>query len=433
MPTIKELTDSLASTLKVARDIAADAEAKARDFTAEERTIITKAMEDANGIKAKITAAKADTDMAASLKAMGHDLGLTGAPGSLPTTEVKAGARTSVGAQFVGSTEYKSMLAAHPNGQISESAGVRSQPFGVKALVTGLSDTSAGAMIQSDWLGIQDRGTMVRPLTVTDIITVSQTDSDTIDYARITGFTNNAAPVAEATTAGPQTVSGAALVDAAGSGVKPESAMTFDRQTTTVKTLAHWMPVTKRALSDASQIRGLIDEFLRYGLLEELEDQIVMGVGTGENFTGINSTSGIQTQAWDTDIITVLRKARSKVLGPNARRRPNAILMNPADGDSLALLKDGNGQYVFGGPAIAGGATQVWGMPIVESEIVPTGFAFVGDFRRCVLWNREQTTIQVSDSHSNFFVRNIVAILAEMRAAFTCLQPAAIVKADIAA
>jgi HK97 family phage major capsid protein len=57
----------------------------------------------------------------------------------------------------------------------------------------------------------------------------------------------------------------------------------------------------------------------------------------------------------------------------------------------------------------------------------------VGDFRKCVLWEREGASIQVSDSHANFFIRNMVAILAEMRAAFGILQPNALVEIDLTA
>jgi hypothetical protein len=39
----------------------------------------------------------------------------------------------------------------------------------------------------------------------------------------------------------------------------------------------------------------------------------------------------------------------------------------------------------------------------------------------------------VSDSHSDFFIRNMVAILAEMRAAFAVLQPNAFVEIDLTA
>ena len=51
--------------------------------------------------------------------------------------------------------------------------------------------------------------------------------------------------------------------------------------------------------------------------------------------------------------------------------------------------------------------------------------ALVGDFRQAVLWEREGVSLAVSDQHADYFVRNLLAILAEMRAAFGVLDPEA--------
>jgi HK97 family phage major capsid protein len=102
--------------------------------------------------------------------------------------------------------------------------------------------------VQNDWRGLQTGlEAFQRPLRLRDVVTPGSTTSDTIEYARITGVTNNAAPVPEAT-------------EVAGtSGTKPMSGMTTAKVTTPVRTIAHWIPVTRRALSDAAQIRTLID------------------------------------------------------------------------------------------------------------------------------------------------------------------------------
>ena len=56
------------------------------------------------------------------------------------------------------------------------------------------------------------------------------------------------------------------------------------------------------------------------------------------------------------------------------------------------------------------------------SEGVTEGTALVGDFRQAVLWEREGVSLLVSDQHADFFTRNLLAILAEMRAAFGVLD-----------
>jgi HK97 family phage major capsid protein len=286
-------------------------------------------------------------------------------------------------------------------------------------LITGLSDTSAGAFVTNDvYSGTFGQG-LQRPLTIRDIVTNGTTNSDTVEFVKLTAQTNAAAPTAEATATG----------DA--SGAKPESAITLAKVTTTVKTIAHWIPATKRALSDAGQLRTLIDSFLRYGLEEELEDQMMSGNGTGENFTGIASTSGVQAQAWDTDILVTTRKGRTKVRTVG-RAVPTAYVLHPTDWETIDLLQDNEARFYGAGP-FGMSPARLWGLPVVESEAATVGVGYVGDFRKCVLWDREQASVQVSDSHSDFFIRNMVAILAELRAAFGIVQPNALVSLDLTA
>lgn len=302
--------------------------------------------------------------------------------------------------------------------------GVRTSQFGnspavdVKTLLTGASSTSAGALIVNDRKPILD-SFYQRPLTIRDLITIGQTDSDTVEYVRVTGVTNNAAMVAEATATGDST------------GTKPESAMAMAIVTEAVKILAHWIPATRNALADAGQLRTLIDEFLRYGIDEELEDQIVSGSGTGQNFTGIYNTSGIIAQAYSTDILTSLRKGRTQVR-VQGRTNATAYAMNPADWETVDLLKDNENRYYFGGPQVLGNP-RIWGLPVVESEAITVGLPIVADWSKAVLWDRMQTQILVSDSHSDFFIRNMIAILAEMRAAFGVIRAKAFATVDIIA
>jgi HK97 family phage major capsid protein len=425
----KELTD----TLTPVRDLAAKAEAEGRDLTAEERTQITDAVTKATGVKARIDQAKADDGLSKQLAELGDGIGLlpeaakgrtdVGGDGSALWTPRKGGG--TLGEAFAKSDQLRAMLKQYPNGRIPERAVVNSAPFGAKTLITS-GDTSAGAFVQPDYRGLQvGLDLFQRPLTIRNLITNGTTSSDTVEYVRVTGITNNAGPVAESTaTADPGSMTPA-------NGVKPESALALAKVTETVRTIAHWLPATTRALADAGQIRTLIDAFLRYGIEEELEDQMVNGSGTGENFTGISNVSGIQTQAWDTDILTTTRKARTLVRTVG-RSIATAYVMNPADWETIDLLQDNEARYYFGGPIRLGQPT-LWGLPVVESEAVPEGTAYVADWRKAVLWDREQATITVSNSHANFFIRNMVAILAEMRAAFGVLQPSAFVEIDMAA
>jgi HK97 family phage major capsid protein len=316
------------------------------------------------------------------------------------------------------SPNYKDFLAryAGTDGIIKQSTkGIQSTPFSAstKDLITGTSATSAGAAVRNDLYAPITDLIGQRDLTVVDLVTKGSTASDTVEYVRVTGKTNNASPVVEASAA-----SGTW-------GTKPESAIALEVVSTTVKTIATWLPITKRAASDAPQVRTLVDSFLRYAILEELEDQILTGAGTGENFTGILQTANINTVgSAGTDIDAIVDGIRAIRLD---RRRPDAVVFHPNDwySTNFLLAKDGvTGGYLIGDPrASVDQLNQLWGLRVVVTEAMTENTALIGEFRQAVLWEREGVTLSMSDSHSDFFVRNLLAILCEGRWAFGCLDP----------
>lgn len=433
MKTAIELEAEKLVYLEKGRTIAAKAEDEGRNLTPAERTEVMELVGKARETHSSILELSGDAKLRDELNVLGLPAGDL-AKGAAAV----AGAGQTLGEKFTTAPEFKGWLSslATSTGRIPDSAKGITSPavsFGMKDLVTGVAPTSGGALVSNDWRGLLDGlAQFQRPLTIVDLITRGQTGGDTVEYARVTGFTNNAATVAEALTEvaiGANAGGSIGVVSDLEAGLKPKSGLALEKVTASVKTIAHWLPATKRALSDAAQIRTLIDQFLRYGLEEELEDQIVLGNDTGENFEGILEVDGTQAQAWDTDLLTTTRKARTLVRTVG-RARPTAFVFHPNDNERIDLLKNGNGDFYFGGPQANPGG-PLWGLPRVESEAMPEGTGMVADWRMAVLWDREEAGIQVSDSHADFFVRNLVAILAEMRAAFGVIRPKAFVEIDL--
>lgn len=430
----KSIRDAILREVKAARAIAETAETEERELTDVERDTIQEHLGKAQTIEKN---GKAEDAMSAQMKALTDGLGVGAASDTMGvgiapegSPAEKSAKRLSMGERFIGSPEFTALGKSVPNGQFSEKARVQSGVVQFKDLLTGADhDTSAGALLRPDYRGMLDPFYQ-RPLTLRDIVAGGTTSTDTIEYVRLVSVTNNAAPVAEATSSA--VIDGTDVTPVMG-GVKPESGMEFEKDSTTVKTIAHWIPATKRALADASQVRTLIDQFLRYGLEEELEDQILAGNGVGENFLGLANTSGVQTQSAPgsgQDNFDITRMARRKVrIG--GRARPSAYVMNPIDWEKFELMRDGNDRFYAGGPFNMA-TPSLWGLPVVESEVIPAGTAWVGDWKQAVLYDREQAGIQVTDAHADFFIRNLVAILAEMRAAFAVLRPSAFVKITLA-
>lgn len=430
-----------------ARDIAANAEAAARELTQDEYAEIAKCID---GVKAKNAEIRQGNANRAAVQELGELLKAEEA-GDLNNEALKNTTRgllakaVSLGSTFTDSDQYKGLMDAF-GGRIPEGAkGIHTAPMpvkgGLKALVTSGTDAgSADYLVQPQRLGVVPGMPYVAPM-LRQIITVGTTNSDKIEYAQINeegvgGTASNAASVAEATTAGPSTTETAntttgaiTSTPVAGAGVKPESALTFRKASADVITVAHWMPVTKRALSDAAQIRTMIDQFLRRGLDREIDRLILNGdadtpVGD-EEWNGILNTTGVQNQAFDTNLPQTIRKAISKVTvkgGP-----VDAVLVSPETDEALDLMTDGNLRYFGNGP-FGNGPSTIWGRPrIVVPALTGLNKFILGDFSQCVLWDREQAGVTVTDSHADFFVRNLVAVLAEARAAFGIFNPGLLV------
>jgi HK97 family phage major capsid protein len=321
---------------------------------------------------------------------------------------------------------------AGADGRIREVSNIKSAEyvvpgFGAKALVTGTSDTSGGAFIRNERLGGATDLIGQRELMLRQLCTNITINSDTFEYVQVTGKTNNAAGVAEATTSADPAISGATpgpYTVAAASGVKPESALTFAVVSSPVETIAHLMPITRRAAADAPQVRQMVDAFLLYGLAEEEEDQIINGDGTSPNLRGILNVSGISTvgsAGTDIDaIVDAIRTIRAD------RRRPTAVVVHPNDWYSTGFLlaKDSQNRYLLGDPrASIDQLNTLWGLRVVVTEAMTENTALVGDFTQAVVADRQQAALYMTDSHKDWFGRNLLAVLAEERLGFGVLDP----------
>lgn len=337
----------------------------------------------------------------------------------------------TLGQALVENPEVKAWVAkATGNGisQIPDSYSVKDFPsiehsgFGLtegKGLVY-TSNTSGGALVRRDYGPTQDYP--LRPLTIRDAITILRTTSNLIEFVRVTSKTRAAAIVPEATA-----TTSTGYSDAA----KPEASMALEIVQAAVQTIAVWMPATRQILSDAPQLQSMIDAFLRDDLELELEEEVISGPGGAGHFTGIENTSGLTPQAFDTDVLTTTRKARTAAL-ITGRTASTGFLMNPYDWEALDLTKDQENRYYFGGP-LSLGTKMLWGLPVFESEVIPRGTAYTGNLRTIVVWDRERPVTRVAEQHDDFFTHNMIAILTELRAAMGVLRPASLVKIDLVA
>lgn len=253
-----------------------------------------------------------------------------------------------------------------------------------------------------------------RLLTIRSLIPVGSTESNLIEYAKENVFTNNAGP--QYSSPNRENVA------------KNESGITFTLATAAVITIAHFVPASRQVLSDASLLRGYIENRLTYGLKLEEEDEILNGDGTGGVLDGLRNQATPYAGAVSGDqALDTLLRAMLQVTTGSEFVADGAVLSH-TDWTGILLLKDSQGRYLFGDPG-AQQAPRVWGRPVVPTNSLAAGNFLVGAFSMaCQLWDREQATVRVAEQHSDFFVKNMVAILAEERVALTVYRPTALIK-----
>jgi Phage capsid family len=270
-----------------------------------------------------------------------------------------------------------------------------------KALITGVSDTSAGAFITQEpgEFAPQPR----RRLRILDLVRSYETSVDAIEYARQTTFTNVAAEVAEATSAT--------------TGTKPEATIAFEKRTEAVRNFPVWVPATRRGLSDVDGMREVVDGQLTYAARRALEEAVV---------TAMVADAG-STQAKGADALPV---ATLKLLTTlrNADVEPTAALLNPLDYETLRTLS-GTSPYLSGPPITVddSGVERLFAIPLIVSASVPDDTALIADMSSVGVWLRS-LQVYVSESHASYFIHNLAAILCELRAALAVLVPAGVGK-----
>lgn len=317
----------------------------------------------------------------------------------------------SLGQAFVQSQEFKNY---NPSSQgRSEAVGVKS--FFQKTLTGAPLGNVPGYLYQPGRVpGILAPAERVER--VRDLMNVIPTSQGAIEFVRETGFINEADAV-------PEFVAGS-------EGNKPRSGLSFSLESASMKTVAHWLPVTRQILADAQGLQGYIDSRLVYGLKIAEDQQLLYGDGLNQNLQGIMTCPGVQQYNWSQGVVgdsklDAIRRAMT--LARLAEYPVTGLVLNPSDWEDIELLKGDDGHYIWIN-VNSGGQQVLFKVPVIESSAIMQGDFLTGAFAMAAtLWDREDASIQISDSHEDFFTKNLIAIRAEERLCTTIYRPEAFV------
>lgn len=252
-----------------------------------------------------------------------------------------------------------------------------------------------------------------RQLTVMPTVMQGSTASNIIYYSKELLWTNNAAITAEGVT-------------------KPESVLTFEEANTSVKTIPHFLKVSKQALADSTFLASYIDRRLRHGVNNAVESYVINDTTDGW-LAVANST--VVSPLLTVDIYGLASKMKYAVIA--ADYEPSFFYMNPADWATAETTRRGTGDGAF--IAASGAVSYVnngltpllWGLPVVLSNNVPVGTMVCKSADADMYANRESTVVEMFEQDGDNVTTNLVTIRAEARGAELVFTPAAILTGDI--
>lgn len=366
-----------------------------KDIPANDLEGLRKMMDDINELAKKHEIAKAVFESA-------HEYELKSKELSLPANRVSGIGSVGLASELLlKSSQWQSRVGGRFGDVELERAAL--EFLGVKTTMT----TSAGfaPTVYRDGNAVPG---ISRPPQLIDLLRIDQTDLGAVKFMKQTTRTNAAAAKAEA-----------AAFDEAG--------IAYTEASVDIRKIGVYLPVTEEQLEDEMGVRSLVDEDLKLMVRQKLDEQVTVGDGTGVNILGLYAqTSALSQAAGSDNAFDQIMKAMTKVR-TTGRAKPNLVVLHSDNYQALALTKTTDGLYIFGNPGDAP-LSRVWGVQIVASEALTAGTGMVLDADYARIKMRGELTVSTSDSHSDYFTSNKVAIRASVRAGLQVLRDQAVCK-----
>jgi len=224
---------------------------------------------------------------------------------------------------------------------------------------------------------------------------------------------------------------GAAGVVAPG-GLKPTKRLGVRRVDDRLRVVAVLSEPTDRfLLEDEVSLSTWVAGELADAILTALEEEILTGDGTGEHFTGLAHTVGVQTQEFAVDPLVTVQHGLSKMQALGIA--PSVVALSAADWLAIQTTRNASGGFDVGGP-VDSTAQTAWGTRVVVVPGLAAGSGWIiGDQTVVLSYDGDAALRTDWGRPGDAFSRNEVVARVEGRFNLDVLRPHGIVQLDMTA
>lgn len=398
------------------RSIDEAATADNRDYTDDEKVTIEEKRSALEAIDGRITA---NLEIEARSQEIGN--GLDKFLGAVADRDGEVQDTRSIGQRFTDTDEYRSF--AERNGQGSVAAlNMMFDGMDFRAVSdTTLGATSGGAWARPPLFPRVGQDFLDRKVYLLDKLPHIATTDTAVVYVQ------DKTPLADLPNKAVEVTEGSA---------KPQAGLTTTVVTEPIATIAAWANITRQVAADVPQIQGYLDNRLRYSVKRRADAEVIAGDGSSPNIRGLANRSGILTNAPGSSEARYITIRHSITLMEQSEAVPEIIVLNPADAELFDLSNstsaglhtvmdnDSTGQ----GALANGPARTAWGLTQVHSNAITSGTALLIDPMAVTVFDRQQPTAYLTDSHASNFTSNILTLLLEARLGLALFNPLGVLK-----
>jgi hypothetical protein len=271
---------------------------------------------------------------------------------------------------------------------------------------------------------------------VLGLVSIGSTQASSIKYRRLLSRTIRAAAVPEASSSADIGDGTGGTATAAQGGLKPESDLLFESATAEVSTFAHLIPMTRNEMDDAEGLASVVDSEMRIGVERVPRSQLIQGDRHQRRAAGRAPHAGHRVvhaghraerrRAEGRRDPPALHAAQDRRVLPDGAADPPERLAGGSPVRRTPTATTSTGRRRRSAPSRCGASRSS------SRSRCPRASRSVAEWSRLLYLVRSGLQTFVSDSHKDWFARNLLALLAEARGMSIIRRPQAFGEVDYA-